>query len=107
MPAYADRNRFTPAEVAAVTGAPVETQNQRHARRVYQPSRRDSIPKGSGDIRLMAAETVWHIAITEACAKLNLPARYAAKAAGLLDKEQPGRAANTIYEVCATLLVIL
>jgi hypothetical protein len=107
MPAYADsKQHYTPAEVAAVTGAPVETQNQRHARRVYQSSRRDSIPTGSGDTRLMAVETVYHIGITETCAKLNLPARHGAKAAHLFSKEQPGRAANTPFEFGATLLVM-
>src|SRR5258708_15053318 len=54
----------------------------------------------------MAGGTVHRIALTEVCVKVNLAARHAGKAAGLLEKEQPGRAANTLFEFGATLLVV-
>src|SRR5258706_7728405 len=106
MTALADSKYYTPAEVAAATSVSVETQNQRYARRVFHQSRRDSIPNGSGDVRLVCIETVYNIAITAACSKLNIPARQAAKAARLFADDQPGRAANELFKFGRSLMVM-
>src|ERR1700687_3115049 len=106
MTAYADSKRFTPADVAAATGVSAVMQNQRYTRHVYRRAQRDSVPKGHGDTRLVTAETVYHIALTEACAKVNLPTRHAVMASSLFAEGQRGRPANQLFEAGRTLLVL-
>ena len=94
------------SQVAAVTGASARLQGQRYAHHIYTHSAGDSIPCGHGDDRYVTAETVYRIAITEACAKAGVHIRNAAKSALLFAEDQRGRHANTLYEFGRTLLVI-
>ena len=86
------------SQVAAVTGASARLQGQRYAHHIYTHSAGDSIPCGHGDDRYVTAETVYRIAITEACAKAGVHIRNAAKSALLFAEDQRGRHANTLYE---------
>jgi hypothetical protein len=106
MTAQAATKHYTPAEVFNATGISVAKQNQWYDRRTIKPSRPDKQPAGSGSDRLVCAATVYQIAITATCVNLGISARQAAEAARSLADEQPGRAANQLYEFGRTLLVI-
>jgi hypothetical protein len=95
----------TPAAVAELTGVSVPKQNQWTERGVIQHSRRDKKSTGSGDYRKMSMETIFQFAIANACAKVGIPARSAAKAARLFCIAQPNRPANELFEFNRTLLV--
>src|ERR1700738_1784748 len=106
MTAKAGKTLFIASEVAELTGVPALVQGQRYAHRMYQPSKDDVIPRGHGDARSVTTETVYQIAIAEACSRANLPIRRAVNAARLFAEDQSGRRANTLYEYGRTLLKI-
>jgi hypothetical protein len=68
-------------------------------------ARQDKKPNGSGSYRLVCAGTVYRFAITAACVNIGLSAKQSADAASLLAEEQPGRAANQLFEFGRTLLI--